>query len=172
MSDSVHRDGKHSAGASGARLGGAANRAMTRLTPMGRAFVVMAVVLVGIGMHRRINLLMLLGDALLVIAVLNLLAAGPGLRRLQGRRRLGEWLFARTPFPVAVQVTNTSRRQLWGLRIEEDGLRGAEVPSQPADKRSEMDPQAATRFVEGMPPGARCGSSAAILLGWSSAASP
>ncbi|HTU88870.1 MAG TPA: hypothetical protein VMF69_02125, partial [Gemmataceae bacterium] len=59
-----------------------------------------ALLMLLIGLHRRVNLLLLLGDALMVVLLLNLLAAGRSLRGLQVRRRLDEWLFARTPFGV------------------------------------------------------------------------
>jgi uncharacterized protein (DUF58 family) len=80
-----------------------------------------AVVLVGIGVHRGINLLMLLGYALLVMGLLNFWAAGRSVRGLRVRRRIAEWLFARTPCAVEVQVSNPSRRTRHSLRIEDGG---------------------------------------------------
>jgi len=81
----------------------------------------MAIVLLAVGLHRSINLLMLLGYALLVMAGLNFLAARRSLRGLQVRRRITEWLFARTPSGVEVQVSNPSRRPRLGLRIADSG---------------------------------------------------
>jgi uncharacterized protein (DUF58 family) len=78
-------------------------------------------VLLIIGVHRRINLLLLLGDLLLVMLLLNLLAAGRTLRGLQVRRRLDDWLFARTPCVEEVQVSNHDQRPRLGLCINEKG---------------------------------------------------
>jgi len=77
--------------------------------------------LLAIGMHRSINLLTLLAYAMLTMGALNLLAAKRSLRGLVVRRRIAEWLFARTPCRVEVQVSNSSRRPRWGLRIEDRG---------------------------------------------------
>jgi uncharacterized protein (DUF58 family) len=74
-----------------------------------------------LGVIRRINLLLLLGDVLVVMALLNLLAAGWSLRGLRARRRLGDWLFARTPCSLEVQVSNPGRRPCLGLRLEQEG---------------------------------------------------
>lgn len=92
-----------------------------RLPTAGRSFLLVAVVMVALGFHRRINLLMLLGDALLMMAVLNYAAARRSVRGLQARRRFGEWLFARMPCVVEVQVRNPSRRARLGVRLEEKG---------------------------------------------------
>ncbi|MGH7171223.1 MAG: DUF58 domain-containing protein [Gemmataceae bacterium] len=94
----------------------------TRLLPWaGRCFLLVALVLLGIGVLRRINLLILLADALLVMAFLNLLAAGRSVRGLRARRRFAEWLFARTPCSVEVQVSNPGRRGRLALRLEDGG---------------------------------------------------
>jgi uncharacterized protein (DUF58 family) len=79
------------------------------------------VLLLIIGVHRRINLLLLLGDLLLVMLLLNLLAAGRTLRGLHVRRRLDDWLFARTPCVEEVQVSNHDQRPRLGLCINEKG---------------------------------------------------
>ena len=87
----------------------------------------MSLVLLGIGVLRRINLLILLADALLVTAFLNLLAARQSVRGLAARRRFAEWLFARKPCSVEVQVSNRSRRARLGLRLDDGGLEKAET---------------------------------------------
>lgn len=92
--------------------------AYCRLPAAGRYYLLVAAALLGIGIHRSINLLMLLGYALLVMAVLNFLAARRSVRGLRVCRRLAEWVFARTSCCVEVQVTNPSRRARLGLRIE------------------------------------------------------
>ncbi|SRR5579875_709330 len=94
---------------------------LSPLTAAGGCCLAIALVLLGIGLHRRINLLLLLGDVLVVITLLNLLAAGRSLRRLQARRYFDEWLFARTPCNVEVQVSNLGRSTRLGLCIEEGG---------------------------------------------------
>ena len=91
------------------------------LPSAGRCFLLVALALLGIGVLRRINLLMLLADALLVTMFLNLLAAGRSVRGLQARRRFAEWLFARTPCNVEVQVSNPGRHGRLGLRLEDAG---------------------------------------------------
>jgi uncharacterized protein (DUF58 family) len=99
----------------------AAKRGTFHLPAAGWYCLGVALVLLIIGFHRRINLLMLLGDMLVVMLVLNLLAAGRSLRGLKVRRRLDDWLFARTPGIVEVQVSNPDRRARFGLRIVEEG---------------------------------------------------
>ncbi len=84
--------------------------------------LLVALGLLSIGLHRRINLLLLLGDVLVVITVLNLVAAGRSLRGVQARRRFDEWLFAGTPCRVEVQLSNPSRNARLELRIYDEGL--------------------------------------------------
>jgi uncharacterized protein (DUF58 family) len=100
----------------------AAKRAIYYLPPAGWYCLGVALSLLIVGVYRRINLLMLLGDVLVVMMVLNLLAAGRSLRGLRARRRLDEWLFARTPCVVEVQVSNPDSCPRLGLRIDEEGL--------------------------------------------------
>jgi uncharacterized protein (DUF58 family) len=101
-------------------------RSSSILLPIaGRYYLLVTAVLLAVGIHRSINLLMLLGYALLVMAGLNLLAARRSVRGLRARRRLAEWLFARTPCPVEVRLNNPSRRPRSGVRIEERGAHHA-----------------------------------------------
>lgn len=89
------------------------------ISRLGHFFLwLLAVPMLAIGVGRRINLLLLLGDVLLVMVLLNLLAARRSLRGLQIRRRLGDWLFARTPCVVEIQLSNSSNRPRMGVRIE------------------------------------------------------
>ncbi len=105
------------------RVGRDAAKRRESLSPtVGRYFLLVSFVMLGLGVHRRINLLMLLADALLVMAVLNIVAARRSVGGLRGRRRIGEWLFARTPCAVEVQVSNPSGRARSQLRIEDGGL--------------------------------------------------
>ena len=87
----------------------------------GRYHLLVAAALLGIGLYRGINLLMLLGYALLATAGLNLLAAGRNLRGLRVRRRIADWVFARTPAELEVQMSNPGRRLRLGLRLEDRG---------------------------------------------------
>ena len=87
----------------------------------GRGFLLVSLVLLSIGVFRRINLLILLADALLVTVFLNRLAARRSVRGLRARRHFAEWLFARTPCSVEVQVSNPSRHGRMGLRLEDGG---------------------------------------------------
>jgi uncharacterized protein (DUF58 family) len=98
----------------------AAKRGTYALPWAGLRCLVIILVLLFIGVYRRVNLLMLLGDVLVVIALLNLWAAGRSVKGLRVRRRLGDWLFARTPCMVEIQVSNLSRQARLGLSIEEE----------------------------------------------------
>jgi uncharacterized protein (DUF58 family) len=88
---------------------------------VGRYYLLVTFLLLVIGLYRSINLVLLLGYAMLVLAALNALAAGRGVRRLRGHRRIAEWVFARTPCSVEVEVSNPGRRPRPGLRIEDGG---------------------------------------------------
>lgn len=147
MSSSLRRDEERSVGLHPARRPGVVRQALSSFSGVGQWFLGMALGMVVVGLFRRINLLLLLGDACLVIAVWNLLAAGSDLRRVRGRLRLGEWLFARTPFTVDVQVSNGDRRALWGLRVETEGPKRADARNEPGDSRGATAPQAATWLV-------------------------
>jgi uncharacterized protein (DUF58 family) len=96
-------------------------RSSLRLPTVGRCYLLVALTLLLIGLYRNINLLLLLGYAMLVLAALNGLAAGRSVRRLRGRRRLPDWVFARTPCGVEVEVSNPGRRPRPGLRVEDGG---------------------------------------------------
>jgi uncharacterized protein (DUF58 family) len=94
-----------------------------RLPREGWFVLLAAVFLLGIGFFKGINLVMLLGDALLALLILNRLTVGRGLTSLQARRRLPPLLFARTSAPVEVELANPTRRARLGLSIEDDGPR-------------------------------------------------
>lgn len=109
-------------------------KAKSRLSVVGRRFLLLTLVLLGLGIFRRINLLILLADALLVATFWNLTAARRSVRGLQARRRFAEWLFARKACAVEVQLSNPSRRGRLGLRLEDGG-----------------PDHAATCFLDGLP---------------------
>jgi uncharacterized protein (DUF58 family) len=98
-----------------------------RLPAAGWSCLGVALGFLAIGISRRINLLMLLGDVMIVMVLLNLLAAKRSLRGLQVCRRFDEWLFAGTPCSVEVQISNPGRSARFGLRIDDGGPDNAAV---------------------------------------------
>jgi uncharacterized protein (DUF58 family) len=92
-----------------------------RLTSEGLLWLLTAVLLLGIGLFKNINLLALLGNVLLVLLVLNALVAGRRLGRLEARRHVGELIFAGSGTKVELRVRNLSGRARWGVRIEDSG---------------------------------------------------
>ncbi len=106
------------------------------LLPAGRNCLIISLALLTIGVYRRINLLMLLGDVLVVIVVWNLLAAGRSLRGVKVRRRFDDWLFARTPCVVEIQVSNSDHHARLGLRIDEVAPTVADSRGEPANRNA------------------------------------
>jgi uncharacterized protein (DUF58 family) len=92
-----------------------------RLRAEGLYWLQTAALLLGVGLFKGINLLTLLGYAMLAVAGLNLLVAGRRLRRLRARRRIDEPVFAGAPCVVEVQVDNAGRGALVGVRVEDRG---------------------------------------------------
>jgi uncharacterized protein (DUF58 family) len=92
-----------------------------RLRAEGLYWLQTAALLLGVGLFKGINLLTLLGYALLAVAGLNLFVAGRRLKRLRGRRRLDQPVFAGAPCVVEVQVENAGRGALVGVRVEDRG---------------------------------------------------
>jgi uncharacterized protein (DUF58 family) len=80
-----------------------------------------AVLVIAVGLFKSINLLTLLGYVLLAVFALNALVAGRRLRSLRVRRRVGEPVFAQTPVPVEVQVTNPGRAAVLGVHVGDLG---------------------------------------------------
>lgn len=152
MPNPSSRDAERSAGRFRARLRLAATQGMRLLTRAGHCALWGAMALLVIGVFRRINLLILLCDMMLVMVLLNLLAAGRSLRGLQIRRRIDEWRFARTPFIVEMQVNNLYRRARMGLRIDSGEWRVASG-ERLASLAARHSPLATceTRFVDWLP---------------------
>jgi uncharacterized protein (DUF58 family) len=92
-----------------------------RLRAEGLFWLQTAALLLGVGLFKGINLLSLLGYAMLAVAGLNLLVAGRRLKRLSARRRIDEPVFAGAPCVVEVQVDNVGRGPLVGVRVEDRG---------------------------------------------------
>jgi uncharacterized protein (DUF58 family) len=86
----------------------------------GRFWLCAAACLLGYGLGKNINLLALLGYFLLVVAALNMLLAGRGLKSLKVRRRHRDPVFAGRPCPLVVSIA-ASRRACPGVRLEECG---------------------------------------------------
>jgi uncharacterized protein (DUF58 family) len=87
----------------------------------GRYGLMTAAALVLIGLLKGINLLALLGCILLAVVALNFRTAGRRLKRLRGRRRIVEPVFAGRPCDVVVDLVNPERRKCLGLRVEDRG---------------------------------------------------
>src|SRR5262249_9447470 len=90
-------------------------------TPGGRTWLLIAAAMVGIGLIKGINLLLLLGYALFLAALLNAFLAARQGRALAGRRRILGPLFAGAECPVAVEVSNPGGRRRSGLELEDRG---------------------------------------------------
>ncbi len=107
-----------------------------RINPFGRAAVadrpprrrslivawsLAAVFVLGVGLFRNINLLVLLGCIMVVVPLLNLRAAARMVRGLQARRRIVRPVYAGAPCTVTVQVAPTGGPARLGVRIEDAG---------------------------------------------------
>jgi uncharacterized protein (DUF58 family) len=92
-----------------------------RLTRQGFLWLLTVAVLLGLGVFKNINLLALLGYVLLAVLVLNALAAGRRLRRLEARRRADELVFAGSRCRVELRLQNLARRPCSGVRLEDAG---------------------------------------------------
>src|SRR5207253_2431653 len=84
-------------------------RTSYQLTKVGRWWLGITLLFLGIGLGKGINLLLLLAYCMLVIFLLNLLRAGRQTRRVQARYRLPDQMFARTPCPISVDLQNDDR---------------------------------------------------------------
>jgi uncharacterized protein (DUF58 family) len=92
-----------------------------RVTGEGWCWLVLAAALLGIGIYKGINLLVLLACLLLMLWCVNALRAGKRLPQLRGRRWIDGPVFARTPLTVDVEVSNTGRGGAPALRLEDGG---------------------------------------------------
>jgi uncharacterized protein (DUF58 family) len=90
-----------------------------RLPREGRSYLLVTLVVIAIGLGKGINLLLLLGYALAVLAGLNLLAASRALHGFRVRRRLSDPVFAQTPCAMDVQVNNLFQHPRPPLTLED-----------------------------------------------------
>lgn len=92
-----------------------------RIGVVGRYWLLLTLVLLAIGAYKGANLLMLLAYLMALVLLANVLAARRSLRGLQSERRLTGPLFAGEPYPVEVQILNTTRKVRRGLLVEDEG---------------------------------------------------
>jgi uncharacterized protein (DUF58 family) len=87
----------------------------------GLYWLIVSVGLLGIGLFKGINLLLLLACLMLALWLLNVVLAGRRLGRLRGQRFRDGPVFARVPFLVQVQVTNPRSAPVLSVRVEDHG---------------------------------------------------
>jgi uncharacterized protein (DUF58 family) len=87
----------------------------------GRCWFLIAALLLGIGLFKNINLLLLLAYLLASALLFNALTAGRWLSGLRTRARVEGPVFAGVPCTIEVEVTNPGRRSFTGVRIEHTG---------------------------------------------------
>jgi uncharacterized protein (DUF58 family) len=92
-----------------------------RVPAEGLGAVAVALLLVGVGLFKGINLLLLVGYLLAALFALNAVAAGRGLRKLRGRQHFEEPVFAGAPCPVEVRLANPGKAARTGVRVETAG---------------------------------------------------
>jgi uncharacterized protein (DUF58 family) len=80
-----------------------------------------ALLMIGIGIFKNINLVTLLGYVLVAVLVLNWFVAGRALPHLRVRRVPDEPIFAGQPTVVELEVANLRRRACWGIQLRDSG---------------------------------------------------
>jgi uncharacterized protein (DUF58 family) len=83
-----------------------AGRRQRRLTVEGVYWLLAAAILIGAGLFKGINLILLLGCLLLVVWVLHWFSSGRRIRRLHGARLLEDPIFAGRPFQLEIELHN------------------------------------------------------------------
>src|SRR4051812_50001955 len=89
-----------------------------RVTPMGQGWLLTTGLLLGIGLFKNINLLALLGYAMLVVLALNIFLAGRRFRRLRGRLTFGQPVFAGAPATVEVRAGHSGGSACVAVRVQ------------------------------------------------------
>jgi uncharacterized protein (DUF58 family) len=77
--------------------------------------------MIGIGILKNIDPLTVLGYVMLVLMVLNTVTAGRRLRQIEGRRQVGELIFAGAGCKIEIRVRNIGKRLRVGVRLEDTG---------------------------------------------------
>jgi uncharacterized protein (DUF58 family) len=93
-----------------------------RITGPGWIWLMMAAALAGTGIHKGINLVLLLACVLLVLFAMNGVLAWRQLRSLRLHRQIEEPVFAGVSAGVVVDVINFGVRPRQGIRIEQPDL--------------------------------------------------
>ncbi|GIW79282.1 MAG: membrane protein [Gemmatales bacterium] len=92
-------------------------RVRVRVTTEGWIWLVIASVLSLTGVYKSINLVMLLGYAMFVVWLMNLILAGRRLQSLDVRLHYRQPIFAGTPFSYEVEIHNRSPKTCFGIEI-------------------------------------------------------
>jgi uncharacterized protein (DUF58 family) len=92
-----------------------------RVTRQGWYWLLLAAVMLGVGVYKGVNLLLLLACLMLMLWCVNAWLAGRPPRRLRARRWFAGPVFARTPTDVDVEVTNPGRSAVAAVGIENHG---------------------------------------------------
>ncbi|HXG09595.1 MAG TPA: DUF58 domain-containing protein [Gemmataceae bacterium] len=92
-----------------------------RVPREGRYWLALALGLLGMGLFRGMNLVLLLACLMLALWGLNALLAGRRLDRLVGERWIDGPVFAQTPCTVHLRITNPKAAPVPGVRIEDRG---------------------------------------------------
>jgi uncharacterized protein (DUF58 family) len=97
------------------------NRRYRRVTREGWYWLFAAVVLLGAGLFKGINLITLLGCLMLMVWILHWFSSARRIRRLRGTRSLEEPIFAGRPVSLEVEIHNPSRAAQIGLVLHDQG---------------------------------------------------
>jgi uncharacterized protein (DUF58 family) len=98
-----------------------AARPSFRITSPGALWLLIAFLLFAVGWLKALNLVLLLAYLMAAMWCLNFFAAGRRLARLQARRRLAGPIFAQTLVRQEIEIANTARKEIVGVRIVDRG---------------------------------------------------
>jgi len=100
-----------------------------RITSAGVGYFLIAAAMLGGGVGRQLNLLMLVGSLLAGLFVFSLFYGRWALARLKVERGLPHHLCAQDRLVVTLTVSNDRRLGVWGLRVEDTVLREGDPPA-------------------------------------------
>jgi uncharacterized protein (DUF58 family) len=92
-----------------------------RITREGAYWLLVAAVLFTAGWWKGLNVILMLSFLMLLIWLLNFFQAGYQLNRLKGQRHITGPIFAGTPFPLELELTNEAAKEQVGLRLVDSG---------------------------------------------------